>query len=156
MSRGLDSSAGGHADRSSHMASRSFGDRLRLGAPFDNLLVLPLSGAFALAPDGTIASPSPTTCTSIWRARSAGNVRHRALRRKTRPAPRNDSAPRRQRIRPVPTRPACRGRPQQPPLSMIGPLPAGRCWLKNVVARPVADANTVSGVKFKPASVRID
>jgi hypothetical protein len=34
--------------------------------------------------------------------------------------------------------------------------PAGRCWLKNVVARPVADANTVSGVKFKPASVRID
>jgi hypothetical protein len=39
---------------------------------------------------------------------------------------------------------------------MIGPLPAGRCWLKNVVARPVAGANTVSGVKFKPASVRID
>jgi PAN domain len=34
--------------------------------------------------------------------------------------------------------------------------PAGRCWLKNVVARPVADTNTVSGVKFKPASVRID
>jgi hypothetical protein len=34
--------------------------------------------------------------------------------------------------------------------------PAGRCWLKNVVARPVGDANTVSGVKFKPASVRID
>jgi hypothetical protein len=34
--------------------------------------------------------------------------------------------------------------------------PAGRCWLKNVVARPVADANTVSGVKFKPASVPID
>jgi hypothetical protein len=34
--------------------------------------------------------------------------------------------------------------------------PARRCWLKNVVARPVADANTVSGVKFKPASVRID
>jgi len=35
-------------------------------------------------------------------------------------------------------------------------VPAGRCWLKNVVARPVVDAKTVSGVKFKPASVRID
>jgi hypothetical protein len=34
--------------------------------------------------------------------------------------------------------------------------PRGRCWLKNRVARPVADPNTVSGVKFKPASVRID
>jgi hypothetical protein len=34
--------------------------------------------------------------------------------------------------------------------------PAGRCWLKNVVARPVVDAKTVEGVKFKPASVRID
>jgi hypothetical protein len=33
---------------------------------------------------------------------------------------------------------------------------SGRCWLKNSVARPVPDANTVSGVKFKPASVRID
>ena len=31
-----------------------------------------------------------------------------------------------------------------------------RCWLKNRVARPVADGNTVSGVKFRPASVRID
>lgn len=34
--------------------------------------------------------------------------------------------------------------------------PTGRCWLKNGVARPVPDANTVSGVKFRPASVRID
>jgi hypothetical protein len=34
--------------------------------------------------------------------------------------------------------------------------PTGRCWLKNTVARPVPDGNTVSGVKFKPASVRID
>lgn len=34
--------------------------------------------------------------------------------------------------------------------------PGGRCWLKNVVARPVVDANTVSGVKFRPASVVID
>lgn len=34
--------------------------------------------------------------------------------------------------------------------------PRGRCWLKNRVARPVADPNTVSGVKFKPASVRFD
>lgn len=34
--------------------------------------------------------------------------------------------------------------------------PAGRCWLKNRVARPVADADTVSGVKFRPPSVRID
>ena len=34
--------------------------------------------------------------------------------------------------------------------------PGGHCWLKNRVARPVRDANTVSGVKFKAASVRID
>ena len=34
--------------------------------------------------------------------------------------------------------------------------PSGRCWLKSRVARPVADPNMVSGVKFKPASVRID
>jgi hypothetical protein len=34
--------------------------------------------------------------------------------------------------------------------------PRGRCWLKNRVARPVPDSNCVSGVKFKPASVRID
>lgn len=34
--------------------------------------------------------------------------------------------------------------------------PSGRCWLKNRVARPVSDSNTVSGVKYKPASVRID
>ena len=34
--------------------------------------------------------------------------------------------------------------------------PTGRCWLKNRVARPVPDANTISGVKFRPASVRID
>ena len=33
---------------------------------------------------------------------------------------------------------------------------SGRCWLKNRVARPVPDWNTVSGVKFRPASVRID
>jgi hypothetical protein len=30
--------------------------------------------------------------------------------------------------------------------------PSGRCWLKNRVARPAADPNMVSGVKFKPAS----
>jgi len=34
--------------------------------------------------------------------------------------------------------------------------PTGRCWLKNVVARPVSNANAVSGVKFRRASVRID
>ena len=34
--------------------------------------------------------------------------------------------------------------------------PSGRCWLKNVVARPVPDANCISGVKFRPASVRFD
>ena len=34
--------------------------------------------------------------------------------------------------------------------------PTGRCWLKNRVARPIADANAVSGVRYKPASVRID
>lgn len=34
--------------------------------------------------------------------------------------------------------------------------PTGRCWLKNRVARPVSDANMVSGVKFRAASVRID
>ena len=34
--------------------------------------------------------------------------------------------------------------------------PAARCWLKNRVARPVPDGNTVSGVKYRPASVRID
>ena len=34
--------------------------------------------------------------------------------------------------------------------------PTGRCWLKNSVARPVPDPNTVSGVKFRRASVRID
>jgi hypothetical protein len=34
--------------------------------------------------------------------------------------------------------------------------PSGHCWLKNRVARPVSDTNTVSGVKFKAASVRID
>lgn len=34
--------------------------------------------------------------------------------------------------------------------------PTGRCWLKNIVARPVPDSNCVSGVKFRPASVRID
>jgi PAN domain-containing protein len=34
--------------------------------------------------------------------------------------------------------------------------PAGRCWLKNAVARPVANASTVSGVRFKPESVRFD
>jgi hypothetical protein len=34
--------------------------------------------------------------------------------------------------------------------------PSARCWLKNRVARPVPNANTVSGVKFRPASVIID
>ena len=34
--------------------------------------------------------------------------------------------------------------------------PTGRCWLKNRVAHPVSDPNTVSGVKFRRASVRID
>ena len=34
--------------------------------------------------------------------------------------------------------------------------PTGRCWLKNRVARPLPDPNTVSGVKFKPASGRFD
>jgi PAN domain len=34
--------------------------------------------------------------------------------------------------------------------------PSGRCWLKNRVARPVANSNMISGVKFRPASVRID
>jgi hypothetical protein len=34
--------------------------------------------------------------------------------------------------------------------------PTGRCWLKNRVARPIPDANTISGVKFTSPSVRID
>lgn len=34
--------------------------------------------------------------------------------------------------------------------------PKGRCWLKNVVAAPTVDPNTVSGVKFTRASVPID
>ncbi len=34
--------------------------------------------------------------------------------------------------------------------------PQGRCWLKNRVARPVANLHAVSGVKFRNASVRID
>lgn len=34
--------------------------------------------------------------------------------------------------------------------------PSGRCWLKNRVPYPVDDGNTISGVKFRPASVRID
>jgi hypothetical protein len=34
--------------------------------------------------------------------------------------------------------------------------PRGRCWLKSKVPNPVGDANTVSGVKFRPRSVRID
>lgn len=34
--------------------------------------------------------------------------------------------------------------------------PSGRCWLKNVVARPIPSSATVSGVKFKPASVNFD
>ena len=34
--------------------------------------------------------------------------------------------------------------------------PKARCWLKNRVARPVTDANTISGVKFKPRDGRID
>lgn len=34
--------------------------------------------------------------------------------------------------------------------------PQGHCWLKNRVARPIPDSNTVSGVKYRPASVPID
>jgi PAN domain len=34
--------------------------------------------------------------------------------------------------------------------------PGGRCWLKNAVARPFSNPGTVSGVKFKAASVRFD
>jgi hypothetical protein len=34
--------------------------------------------------------------------------------------------------------------------------PQGRCWLKNVVARPVYNPDTVSGVKFKAPSVPFD
>ena len=34
--------------------------------------------------------------------------------------------------------------------------PGGRCWLKGAIPNPVGDANVVSGVKFKPRSVRID
>jgi PAN domain len=34
--------------------------------------------------------------------------------------------------------------------------PRGRCWLKNRVARPVTNQQTISGVKFKPASVPFD
>lgn len=33
--------------------------------------------------------------------------------------------------------------------------PRGRCWLKAGVPHPVGDANTVSGVKFRPRSVRL-
>lgn len=32
--------------------------------------------------------------------------------------------------------------------------PSGRCWLKNRVARPIASADTVSGVKFRAAPVQ--
>ena len=34
--------------------------------------------------------------------------------------------------------------------------PKGKCWLKRGVARPVADQNTVSGVKYRPPSGRFD
>jgi hypothetical protein len=34
--------------------------------------------------------------------------------------------------------------------------PRGRCWLKGRVPNPVTDANVVSGVKYKPASVLFD
>jgi hypothetical protein len=34
--------------------------------------------------------------------------------------------------------------------------PQGRCWLKNRVAPPVSDGNTVSGVKYRRPSQRID
>jgi hypothetical protein len=34
--------------------------------------------------------------------------------------------------------------------------PRGHCWLKNGVPHPGDNENTVSGVKFKPASVQID
>ncbi|MDM0109239.1 PAN domain-containing protein [Variovorax sp. J22R24] len=33
---------------------------------------------------------------------------------------------------------------------------SGRCWLKNRVAHPVSSNGAVSGVKYRPASVRID
>jgi hypothetical protein len=33
------------------------------------------------------------------------------------------------------------------------PRPLGRCWLKNVVAHPIDNQNTVAGVKFK---IRMD
>jgi PAN domain len=34
--------------------------------------------------------------------------------------------------------------------------PTGHCWLKNRVARPVPNDQTVSGVKFRPPSVAFD
>jgi hypothetical protein len=34
--------------------------------------------------------------------------------------------------------------------------PQGRCWLKNRVAPPVSDDSTVSGVKYRRPSQRID
>jgi hypothetical protein len=34
--------------------------------------------------------------------------------------------------------------------------PRGRCWLKGRVPNPVTDANVISGVKYKPASVLFD
>jgi len=34
--------------------------------------------------------------------------------------------------------------------------PKARCWLKNAVPIPVSNSRTISGVKFRPASVRID
>lgn len=33
--------------------------------------------------------------------------------------------------------------------------PRGRCWLKNRAPHPVSDRNTVSGVKFRPLSIRL-
>jgi hypothetical protein len=37
-----------------------------------------------------------------------------------------------------------------------GPRSAAQCALKNAVGRPVLNNNTISGVKYAPASVRID
>lgn len=34
--------------------------------------------------------------------------------------------------------------------------PTGRCWLKNRVARPVADTNVISGVKYREPAGKFD
>jgi PAN domain len=54
---------------------------------------------------------------------------------------------------------ACKGEDQCAAWSYARPgaqRPRGHCWLKVRVPPPVADAGAVSGVKFKPPSVRID